>query len=160
MVVVGRVVAHPGDDRRPRPLLDGDALRPRDRAAADGRGEYRDDLGQSRGQFGIPLVEAEELKDGLLEILLVLLLLLLAPSAPRLQFPLVLWRLALGPELFGDAGRKALGDAQADAELLPPELSLHHPAVGRGRLEAARQRGVSRWHELPAVGHIDEMPVL
>ena len=89
MVIVRRVVAHPGNDGGPCPLLDRDALRPRHRAASHGRGEPRDDFGKTLGQIPVSLVERKEIQDGFLKVLLVFLLLLLAAFSHSFQFPLI-----------------------------------------------------------------------
>lgn len=59
---------HPGDHGGLGPLLDRDAPRPGDRAAADGRGVLGDGTGQPVGQIGMLGVEGQERQDRPMEV--------------------------------------------------------------------------------------------
>jgi hypothetical protein len=67
-VVGGRLVAHPGDDGGFGALLDGDPLRSRDGAAADGGGVGGDRGGELLGERRVGRIEPEEADDGGVEV--------------------------------------------------------------------------------------------
>ena len=79
---------HPGDHGGLGPLLDGDALRPGHRAAADRRGVIGDGPGQPVGEVGVAGVEGQERQDRPEEVLDVLGLGLL--TTPGMRPPCVL----------------------------------------------------------------------
>ena len=86
VIVAGRLVAQPSDGGGGGPGLEGNALSAGHRAAADGRGVFRDELSE-RGRRGLlGRVKIQILMHRLLEILRVVFLDGFAPLSARLKF--------------------------------------------------------------------------
>ena len=149
-VVAGRLVPHPGDHSGLGSLLDGNTLRPGDRAASDRRGVIGDGSCHPVGEISVFLMKAQERDHGPQKVIHILGLGL--STSAGIGF------LAFGEALGGPLGFKLGTDAfdgccrcpNAPGEDLPAFLLGHNPMVP-SFLYTPSQCCVTRRQENPAL---------
>lgn len=151
-VVTGCLMTEPRDGGGFGALLDGDALRAGDGAAADGRGVFRDEVGEGVGFETERGVEGEEADDRVTEVHGVVLFLDRAALAAGVKFSLIRGVGAFDDEIRAQGLEAGGGGPDAARETLAA-FELDDGEAGAVLFDAAAERGVAGREERPVGGH-------
>ncbi len=158
VVVARRLVPHPSDHRRLGPLLDRDAFRAGDGAAAHRRGMFGDGFGQPLCEIGVIGMEVKKCHDGPEEILDVNLLGLLPPLGIRLFAFGVGFGGAFDFEFGANPFDRVCRCPDAAGEDFAAFLLLDDPMLARG-FDSPGQGGITGRKQDPTFGHAQDLPV-
>ncbi len=150
-VVAGRLMAQPRDGGGFGALLEGDALRAGDGAAADGGGVLGDEIREGRGFAFEGGMECEEADDGVTEVGGVILFVGGAALPTGVKLPLIRRVGALEDER-GTQGLDPRGGCPDAAGETFAALDLDHRQRGTVLLDPPTERGVAGREQSPIVG--------